>query len=381
MRPLWLTAALLGCNAITGVDGYQVRVDGGASDVADGAALGEGHLVFVSSEMLSADFGGDGAAADAVCQRLAGTAGRKGTFLALVVREPSRGPDLKTRLGSISGFVRVDGKYLAHTVDDLLSGHFHRAISLDENAREITLEGVWTGFAPGGKPSSHCKYWSSRSKADEGIYGVPESGLYAAVDYLDGVGAACNEQNHVYCVQTDGGDRPPPAPVAGKMVFITRTTASSASIADGDKVCQADADAVRTDKRTFKALVARKGVAASAVISPTAQYIRPSGALIGTGKALIEGAFDTGIWETADGAYAKLKFESWTWSGATSPSEPGSDTGTCTNWTSSSSTEQPRIGEPTLAKLDYFRNPNANITGSPFNYYCSDFGNLYCVEQ
>lgn len=381
MRGWPLALALAGCNALTGVDGYQVRVDGGTSDVADSTTPGEGHLVFVSSETLAADFGGDGAAADAMCDRLAGAVGRKGTFVALVVRDPSKGPDLKTRLGGISGFVRVDGKYLANTVDDLLSGRFHRAIALDENGRDLALENVWTGFAPGGKPSTHCKYWSSKAKTDDGIYGVPESGLYAAIDYLDGVGVACNEPNHVYCAQVDGGDRPPPTATVGKMVFITRTTLSSASVATADTVCQGDADAVRTDKRQFKALVARNGVAASAVISPTAVYIRPSGALIGNGTALIEGSFDTGLWETADGSYAKLHFDSWTWSGASSPSEAGSDAGTCTNWTSSSSSLQPRIGEPTLAKLDYFRNPNANVTGSPFKYYCSDFGHVYCVEQ
>ena len=380
MRSALFACALLGCNALTGVDDYTVRTDAAVDAEAGTDAGGAGHLVFVSSETIAADFGGDGQGADALCQRLADKGGRKGTFVALVARQPKAMTDVRAKLDALHGFVRPDGGYLADTIADVFAGRLHKPILQDENGDALAFPAqVWSGLSTAGAPTKHCSFWSTTAKAAEATVGDPTGGLSSTFDIYSGLGDPCDTPWHVYCAQTDGGDRAPPAPVVGKLVFLTAKAMSAPDVATADAKCQADADDTRTDGRRFKALVARDGVAAAGIILATATYVRPSGALVGTGADLASGTIATGLWERSDTSYPTLAIEAFAFTGASSPTEVGAAAGTCTNW--SGTTAAPKIGDPRAGAIGFFRHPFVNRPGDTPLVTCADRGFVYCVEQ
>jgi hypothetical protein len=93
------------------------------------------------------------------------------------------------------------------------------------------------------------------------------------------------------------------APASGsKLIFLSQSGLPVGS-ATPDAHCEAGKPA---GAGVVRALLARVGLAASAFLSPTTNYVRPDGVLVGTGAELSARTARSGIWQQGSGAYASL---------------------------------------------------------------------------
>jgi hypothetical protein len=114
-------------------------------------------------------------------------------------------------------------------------------------------------------------------------------------------------------------------PKPGRKVFLTNGPVAVGQSADAQ--CES---AKPSGTGPVAALRATTTTAASTMIDPTATYVRPDGIVVGLGSDLLASTLKSGIWQQGNGQYLENRA---VWTGSNSPSELGTITSTCSDWT------------------------------------------------
>jgi hypothetical protein len=360
----------------------QVKLGGSLSATARFSAMTH-NLVFVTSKRLPSTLGG-AAAYDGECNKLASAAGINdnagGAYVAMVSSPWSLA---RSRLGSARGWVRLDGKPFADSLDSLFGPRrevFH-SISFFETGEDPGEVLAMTGTAADGTSSleDSCQGWTVAGSGSAHGGGSKEGpNLWTESWFAD-----C-ALNHVVCM---GKKRGVPSTVArreGKRVWLSAAYVPGSVTPDAH--CRANRPPGVSEAG---ALVSTTHTRASQLLVPDATYVRPDGVVVGTGATIGAGKPESGIWQEADGTYAGRKGHPefgnvWTGSAGT-PDRLGTAESTCADWTdpagsgawgdlsagprfwNTSGSSGPRVGDGTM--LD------------PADYDCTQKARLYCIER
>ncbi len=132
---------------------------------------------------------------DDLCSTEASQAGLEGTYLALVSRTGSPGPERfdTTR----ETWVRPDGVRLYGTADELVGGAILAPIALTADGETYLDSDVWTGAEDSWpQVGANCDDWTLATETGS----VGRSGLTETYEAFSGV-AACTESKAIYCLQ------------------------------------------------------------------------------------------------------------------------------------------------------------------------------------
>lgn len=185
----------LPADARVGMDG-DGAVAGLAVDAGADLAAGEVRVAFVTSEAHPAALGGL-AGADAICARLARTAGLAGEFRAWL---SAAGQSPATRWPPFEGaYVRPDGVRIAGSWADLTDGALLAPLAVDERGRARVTD-VWTGTGADGRAAQgeDCAGFTSAEPQMTGLCGAA-----AATDarWTANVNPTCPTPLALYCFQ------------------------------------------------------------------------------------------------------------------------------------------------------------------------------------
>ncbi|MCC6997520.1 MAG: hypothetical protein IT370_23085 [Deltaproteobacteria bacterium] len=354
--------------ACAGIDTEcQVVMDGDRAVIAEFATITH-NLVFVTRNEYNLR-ALSRVAFDNHCNAAATTAGLNNAtnngFRAWISDELE---DASDGLGVSRGWVRMDGLPFTDTLTNLVvDNQILNPISLDEGGREV-LALVATGSLASGDADAHCGGWKST-----GMVTLGQSGG-GPTTWSDFARPDCSTvvRTPIYCFQNTLNaalEPTPPAP-AGKRIFVSRGsfTPGPGGLAAADTLC--GRESVSGSTTPFKALLARGGQPAGALLDPAASYYTMSWQLVGTGRELLDGAhLHTGIWQHGDGSFldAALVASRQVRTGSTRPSLVSQD---CGNW--ESTTGQSQVGLATEV---------VSWWATVFGYACGSPTRLYCVEQ
>jgi len=145
--------------------------------------------------------------------------------------------------------------------------------------------------------------------------------------------ASCATPARLYCLMKTATATLSPPVNAGRKIWVTSTAFLPGAATTPDQACAANRPA---GVAGAKAVIATASSPADDALSLAATYVRPDGQIVGAGAGIASTELQSGIWQTADGAYLDAA-TTGTWSGdASDLALPGTDAGTCTGWTSSS---------------------------------------------
>lgn len=173
----------------------------------DGGACGAGcHAMFVTSTTSTGNLGGE-SGADKKCQLAAAASmlpaisSRAARFVAWISTGNSGDPGIAARLPLSGTFARVDGKLIAGSVGELLSGTIRINIVEDENGSAVAtgnLQGAaWTGTAANGKTSMNtCTAWSGTNGGGD----IGKSSDSTST-WTEGGPVSCAQAKHLYCIE------------------------------------------------------------------------------------------------------------------------------------------------------------------------------------
>lgn len=288
------------------------------------------NLVFVSSDRYPPTLGG-ATAYDARCNEVATRTGlNNSTGDGFVAMLSDANSTFVTRLGSARGWVRMDGRPFIDRFSDLFAGSMYYPVRYDELGRDsyqTETYTVWTGTEYDGLASTeNCNNWTSNSSTLSGRRGNLDHGPAL----WTGGSSACDDPfpSGIICLgRTRSAPIVLPA-VSGKRFWTTTTPYTPGSMTP-DAKCSQERPTGVTQAR---ALIAHPNVAASSLLVPTANYIRPDGVLVGTGAQIANEQLLTAAWVNAAGQSSDVGI----WVGSLSPTLPGSSESTCNDWTSTS---------------------------------------------
>ena len=173
----------------------DAAVDAAVDAVADADAGPPVLRVFLSSSERDGRFGGF-AAADVVCNNLAGLAGYGGTWVAWL--STKGGADAFDRLTSAGPWYLVTGELVATTKAQLVSGVLIHAIDRDEKrvAHPALTNAAWTGTGIDGRAGNNdCNGWTTGAQG--GVGDCDFSDTRWTFDRNDN----CSLLNRFYCFQ------------------------------------------------------------------------------------------------------------------------------------------------------------------------------------
>jgi hypothetical protein len=318
-----------------------------ASDLSNGDDLEEApdlftpepNYMFASSVTYVAGSLGGLAGADASCSSLAAAAHLPGTYVALLATEGAGGVTAGSRLGNARGWIRVDGKPFADTVASIFTNNaeFYTP-NIDENGVSITTvtnPGVETitGTEAGG--AAYTGFTCSNYTTTTGSLGIGEADATGFHWVAQGVGS-CSAPYRLYCF---GIDRQVPVTVqkqTGRIAFVsTNAYIPTGGQAGADAQCASDAS-TNSLPGTYRALIATNTVSATDSTrfntgAGAMPWVRVDGVpVFAKASDLPTGVIAAPLNQTAAGTYVDYS----TWTGAASLTAPGTNTTTCTNWTS-----------------------------------------------
>ncbi len=335
------------------------------------------NFVFLSSRGDSTSHGG-AAMFDVNCNELATAAGINNDTDDAYVAWVSDGDSLALdRLGKTArGWVRLDGKPVADTIEDLLAGKLFYTIRLDDEGVMHDNEIVGTGtLADGSAAPDNCNKWRSESSGYDFSYGKDSGGP----TYFTESGArACNIGIQFYCFGTTFSEPVTLTPEAGKLIYLSDPYVPNATMTP-DEACAASAPSGTGEVR---AMLAYGGNAGADVLTNGTLYVRPDGQLVGRGAEIVEAAAPgvqatvdnylyTGIWQTGDGTYLNEP-DSAVWVGDINITRVA--TGECANFTTTTSS----------AEVGDYRESGAGFWDQEYgDRYrdCDTPHRFYCVEQ
>lgn len=299
------------------------------------------HLVFVTSESGTGDLsswssaGGKSglAAADAVCQASAETAGLPGTFVALLSDENT---DFYCHLHGFSGkkdgncgqpelpaaagpWVRTDGFPFAPSADQLFEKYVVYAPVLchESGSRVPAWTYYWSRTSGNGQlhwvGGETCSNWTVSTSQERGGVGSPLGATSSWASYGDG---RCSADHQLLCIQTGVGPALPDITTPGKVVFLTSVTGTGnlgawpdaggkTGIEAGDAICRARAAAVGLDNaQNFKAWLSTSEIDAKDRLVSDGPWKRVDGVIVARNKAdLTDGELFTNICQFETGKY------------------------------------------------------------------------------
>lgn len=153
--------------------------------------------VFVSSTNYTGNMSGI-AAADGLCNTLAGNAGLGGTWKAWLSCSTE---NAKNRIGS-GGWKRIDNVMVAGNIADLTDGSIANPINVDENGNTRNGVYVWTATENNGNWSSwltacNCWTYAGSTSSDRTHLGITNSTSQWSLNYYD----YCNQSYAIYCFE------------------------------------------------------------------------------------------------------------------------------------------------------------------------------------
>ncbi len=270
------------------------------------------------------------------------------------------------RLGSASGWIRLDQRPFATSAADLFAGNTRYPLDLDEQGNRIsTDEIIPTGTGTDGTASGdNCGDWSDTSAR---VIGGDAFG--GAMRWTQGFLHMCNGMTRLYCLGTDY-DAPftVAAPAGARLAFVSQATLSGdAGIAGADALCASEASTAGLTG-TFQALLATTTASPASRFTPGSTWYRvdgialwTSGASLGAGVAPM-----TPLMLEADGTNVGTAL---VFTGSMSPSSTA--TNDCADWSDATATQ---MGAVTLSDLisNWFQ------AGSRT---CDMSHHVYCLQQ
>jgi hypothetical protein len=341
-------------------------------------ACAAANVIFVSSTTFpTANLGGV-TGADAQCQTLAQSAALRGTFIAYLSTTTTAA---SLRLASARGFVRTDGRPVADTVPQLAAGNIWYPVELDERGRLVnTAPAVLTGSTSTGTLSvgSTCTDWTSADIADPG--GAAAGNLhagYAGWQSSDKLSCGGAGGYRLYCVQTTEHVAVSPAPVQGRVAFVTSSSWSpGGGLASADRRCQTDA-AQAGLSGTFLALLSTSVASAASRFSLTGSpWVRPDG-VAAFSQALDLGTFTTiaPIVVAADGVTHLGNVS--VFNGSTATTLAGTTATTCNDWTNPDA----GLSAATVSRTGLTHNADGSTVWGLTEAQCNVPSLLYCLQQ
>ena len=281
----------------------------------------------------AADFGGL-AGADTICSDTATAAGLNGSFKAFLSTSTV---DAITRLGTASGWERVDGKPVANSVADVVAGKMFYPVRITPLPFDAKQDGVWTGTTANGVAQlSSCTNWTAATTSTTRVGDSSAIGIR----FTEAVAIACNTTNRIYCFGTDRKATVSVTPPATRRYAFLSADAwvVSGGLANADAFCQTDATAAGLPG-SYRALLPTTAASAASRFSTVgAVWTRTDGVPL---TATAAGMFTTDIWDTSpvfNAAGAWLGGGLGVWGGSSDLATVGTLASTCLNWTSSSGT-------------------------------------------
>lgn len=320
------------------------------------------NLAFVSSTTFAANQGG-ATAYDAQCNALATAAGINNfTNNAFIAWLSDANSNAKIRLGgSTRGWIRLDGKPFADTQAGLFTNNvLYHPLRLDESGVDAGNQLVMTGTTETGGTGSHCGNWTG---AGSMTYGTA---AFGPVGWTNRGTIACSSPQRIYCFMKTGTAALTITPQSGKRIYLSTPVNSGSGVAAFDTRCALDKPA---GAGAVKALVATSSTAASSLLIPAQNYVRPDGISVGTGALLAGGGLlSSGIWQDGLGVYQPGPAVR---TGAATPSTIGTNASTCSNW--NSTVGNVIFGYATTTDPQWWNYPPGDL--------CSTALRLYCIEQ
>jgi hypothetical protein len=323
------------------------------------------NLIFVTSSNYPSNFGGL-AALDAECNRVASAAGINGAagtdFIAAV---SSSSASLRQRLGTARGWVRRDGLPVADTLDAIF-GRFqmmYPAWLTEHGAPSTDL--VMTGTEQTGAVApQNCNDWTSLDPAVSYRGGRPDGGPRA---WMGSTTLSCGGQRTaLYCMGTRLSTPVTLVPTAGKRIWLTTDEYAPGTMTP-DAFCESHRPAGVARAVAFVAYTTQQ---AAAVLDLNALYVRPDGALVGSGSDIAKMKLLAGPWLTNDGTNDSAS--ALVWAGAATPADLADPMQNCDDWTGLGVDYGGRLGDGDSSSERFFFSNTA--TG------CKSAATLRCIE-
>ncbi len=337
-----------------------------SGDVMGDAAFSNANRAFVTSIGFPLATIGSVANANTLCAQRAAAGGLAGTYVAFL---SSTTVDARDQLGSARGWVRVDGKPIADTLDDLLNGRLIHPIVVDEFGQQIgngaAVNLVTTGTGMDGRydPVGSCTDFTSTA-------GIIRSGEFyrtSQAAFTSPIVVQCDGNSRLYCFGVDRSTPVALAPQTGRLVFVSSASFPiGTGIGAADTECQNEANAAARSG-TFRAFLATSTTTAASRFSASgATWVRVDGLPIApTAARVLAGSIEIPVRLQLDGTpYADLVY----FGASTTTSAP--TIGHCTDWTSTA--DSYTYG---LADHAYVGAYNAGART------CSIPARTYCLEQ
>ena len=324
------------------------------------------NLAFVTAQTFRGVFDGGEVGADYECNKAATAAGINPGGRSFVAWLSTTSSSAAQRLSpDAGGWVRLDGKPFAISLEDLRSGKVLNPLNVTERGDRVPVtvtstteqkpvgSGIyriiftkaWTGTtADGGPNAPRCQDWTMTG-GNNAIVGrlAGGPGLWTA-EYQEGCG---RDDYHLYCLQKTVSPKVVllPLPAGGRLAFYAYGDGgfrpTDGGIVAADKFCNDNQPALQPPgTRLYLAFLSTYDEAARERISPLMagyNYHRPDGVFVGTGKDIGDGNLESGIWMREDRTYlsneaAGAVVAAWTGFTATSKkSNPPEDS--CDSWT------------------------------------------------
>ncbi len=327
------------------------------------------NLAFLTSTLQPTNLGGT-APYDMVCNDLATAAGINdaggAAFMAWV---SDAGASALSRLGVASGWVRLDGKVVAVDRSSLLTDQrILNPVRFSETGEDLADVPLLTGTRQDGTtaPAATCSNWTSAGGGPTMTIG---NGMGGPTLWSAGQSLACSGATyHVLCLmkQSPAGPGAPPTTV-GKRLWLTNALYSPDQTGNPDTVCNTDRPA---GVAMGKAFITRTTASAASLLTAGTMYVRPDGQEVGTGAEIVAGTARGGIWQSGNNTY----WSGQAWSGAATMGDLGTFSSTCGDWTEPTTTG--RFTLPGLARSMW----NINLSARTCNNIPSTGPRLQCYE-
>lgn len=325
------------------------------------------NIAFISSGLTPANLGGT-APYDAFCNTAATAAGiNNAAGNAYISWMSDSTSTALSRLGSARAFVRMDGRAFTNDITRTLTGAEQlqwNPVNYDEFGVRVANESFYrSGTSPDGTAAGHCEDWTGGGT--EGYGGLPNSRWWN----LGAIG--CTVPYPVMCMmKTFSGTTLTPAPMAGKLAFVTTTLTPGGGVTALDARCNAEKP---TGSGTFKAMVNTTTTTAASVLNMSQSYVTPSRQLLGTGADLANyRPLQTGLWQSGNGSFVDPARFVLTGGGV--PTQTSTAALTCDDYTTANPGNGYRTGYLTRSDNWWF---------SGFQWGCDavdQFG-VICIEQ
>jgi Abnormal spindle-like microcephaly-assoc'd, ASPM-SPD-2-Hydin/Divergent InlB B-repeat domain len=335
------------------------------ADMTVGTAFNGANYVFVTSQTYRTDLGLAGY--DRVCNERARIAGLPGSYLAWLSTTTT---DAVDRFSSARGFIRVDGRPFADTLQPGAPVYFPPALDEFGMASTAWPYSVMNGSDGSGRLVSgeNCSDWTV-----SGAYPLRLGNARAGSQVWTGWGSSsCQTSWAILCFGA-GIDRPLQRERAsGRVAFVSwNALPSGGGVTAADSLCASEARAAGLPG-SFKALLSADGASAAGRFDLRGPpWVRTDGVPIVEKAADLAGSnLIAPLDVTATGAYVGWNT---TWTGARTPGDPGTSASTCSSWTSTATDVYAGWGAASSIDSQYW----FGLNGVP----CNGWYNVYCLQE